>query len=144
MTDVEVMKIIEDVRQLKARYFRFVDTKNWEGLATVFSRDSLLGAPDDDVRVVRTRDGIVKQIRDSTEGVTTVHHGSCHEVWVDTPTTARGIIAFEDLGFRQSDMELVMHGYGHYHEDYVLEDGAWRIQETRIPRLAIVDKHPLP
>src|SRR3954454_4482167 len=30
---------LEEIRQLKARYFRMMDTKNWEGLAAVFTDD---------------------------------------------------------------------------------------------------------
>ena len=30
---------LEQIRQLKARYFRFMDTKQWELLATVFTDD---------------------------------------------------------------------------------------------------------
>ena len=30
-----------------------------------------------------------------------------------------------------------MHGYGHYHEEYVLEDGAWRISLNRLTRLRV-------
>lgn len=141
MTETEELKIKEEIRQLKARYFRFTDTKDWENLATIFARDSVLG--DEDLTIsVEGRDGIVEQIRVGTEGATTVHHGHCHEVWVDSPDKARGIIAFEDLGFSKRTGEIVMHGYGRYLETYIREDGEWRILESRIPRLAVVDKRP--
>lgn len=139
MTEIEEFGIMEEVRQLKARYFRFTDTKDWDNLAQVFCRDAVLG--DDNVSV-HGRDGVLNAIVTGTEGVTTVHHGHCHEVWVDGPGEARGIIAFEDLGFSKRTGELVMHGYGHYHETYRIEDGAWRILESRIPRMAVVDRKP--
>jgi len=28
-----------------------------------------------------------------------------------------------------------LRGYGHYHEEYAKEDGAWRIRRTRLVRL---------
>lgn len=139
MADIENFSIIEDIRQLKARYFRFTDTKDWESLATVFCQDVVLG---DDTTAVKGRADVVGAIVSGTEGVTTVHHGHCHEVWVDSPDEARGIIAFEDLGYSKRTGELVMHGYGHYHEKYRREDGAWRILESMIPRMAVVDKRP--
>lgn len=139
MTEIEKFGIMEEIRQLKARYFRFTDTKDWDNLATVFCRDAVLG---DDTISVYGRDGVLNAIVTGTEGVTTVHHGSCHEVWVDGPGEAHGIIAFEDLGFSKRTGEIVMHGYGHYHEQYRLEDGAWRILESRIPRMAVLDRRP--
>ena len=30
-----------------------------------------------------------------------------------------------------------LNGYGHYHEQYVREDGEWRIAHTRLERLRI-------
>jgi len=139
MTEIEEFGIIEDIRQLKARYFRFTDTKDWSALAEVFCRDAVLG---DDTVSVEGRAAVVDIIEQGTAGVTTVHHGHCHEVWVDSPDAARGIIAFEDLGFSKRTGEIVMHGYGHYHETYRREDGAWRILESRIPRMAVVDRKP--
>lgn len=139
MTEVEELKIMDDVRQLKARYFRFTDTKDWGSLESVFTADIVLG---DDSVSIAGRDAVVSIIRSETEGVTTVHHGHCHEVWVDGPDSARGIIAFEDLGFSKRTGEIVMHGYGHYHETYRREDGAWRIAESRIPRMAVLDRKP--
>jgi hypothetical protein len=139
MTDLEEFRSIEDIRQLKARYFRFTDTKDWDALATVFCEDAVLG---DDTTSVSGRDAVVDIIVRGTEGVTTVHHGHCHEVWIDAPDEAHGIIAFEDLGFSKRSGELVMHGYGHYHETYRREDGAWRIRESMIPRMAVMDKRP--
>jgi hypothetical protein len=139
MTETEKLKIMDDVRQVKARYFRFTDTKDWAALAEVFTADVILG---DQSVSIEGRAAVVDIIRSETEAVTTVHHGHCHEVWVDSPDAARGIIAFEDLGFSKRTGELVMHGYGHYHEDYRWEDGAWRIARSMIPRMAVMDKRP--
>jgi SnoaL-like domain len=141
MNDTEVLKIQEEVRQLKARYFRFTDSKDWEGLATVFARDGVLG--DEQLSMaVNGREAVVDCIDKGTEGVTTVHHGHCHEVWVDSPDAAHGTIAFEDLGFSKRSGELVMHGYGRYNEKYIRENGEWRILESRIPRMAVLDRQP--
>jgi hypothetical protein len=59
---------------------------------------------------------------------------------VDSAEQARGIIAFGDLGVSKASDEPVMHGYGHYHETYRFENGAWRIWECKIARKTVVDK----
>src|ERR1019366_1253533 len=39
----EALIAIEEIKQLKARYFRYVDTKEWELLRTVFTHDCTFG-----------------------------------------------------------------------------------------------------
>jgi hypothetical protein len=146
------LKIIDDVRQLKARYFRFLDTKDWEGFGTIFCRDATFDLraaatldPNDGSAaaaasaqlMLKGRDAIVSVIRDSVGDSTTVHHGHCHEVWVDSADAARGIIAMVDIIRNPHTGALILEGYGHYHETYRREDGAWRISASRLSRLLV-------
>jgi hypothetical protein len=139
---------IEEIRQLKARYFRLMDTRDFDGMAQVFCTDAVfdctegfsvlpVGGSRKGVRgpVTRSRDAIIKWIRDYFANWTSVHHGHCHEVSIDSATEAHGIIAMEDH-IRGLDREFKeVHATGHYHERYRFEDGAWRIAETRLTRL---------
>jgi len=43
MTDIERFLAIEEIIQLKARYFRCTDTKDWAGFAAVFAKDVTVG-----------------------------------------------------------------------------------------------------
>jgi hypothetical protein len=139
---------IEEIKQLKARYFRFMDTRDFDAMAQVFCRDALFdctegtrvlpvggtwrGKPGP---VTRGRDAIMTWIRDAFLNRTSVHHGHCHEVTIDSDTEAHGVIAMEDY-IRGVDRETkLIHGTGHYHERYRFEDGAWRIAETKLTRL---------
>ena len=40
LTEIERLTAIEEIKQLKARYFRCMDTKDWAGLQAVFSDDA--------------------------------------------------------------------------------------------------------
>jgi hypothetical protein len=40
MDRLERLEAIEAIRSLKARYFRLMDTKQWDGLRSVFATDS--------------------------------------------------------------------------------------------------------
>jgi hypothetical protein len=42
--NVEQLADIEAIKQLKARYFRLMDTRNWAEFGDVFTRDAVLGA----------------------------------------------------------------------------------------------------
>jgi hypothetical protein len=65
---------------------------------------------------------------------TTVHHGHMPEIAAHRPDTATGIWAMYDF----VDMpQLVLHGWGHYHEEYAQQGGAWRIRRSRLTRLRL-------
>ena len=42
MDAAEQLLAIEEIKQLKARYFRSMDTKDWEGFASVFAPNAVL------------------------------------------------------------------------------------------------------
>lgn len=122
----------EAIKQLKARYFRFVDTQHWEGLKEVFSEDATLkwGPADDQVMV--GREAILAGLMANLEGAITVHHGHMPEIELLDDTHATGIWSMFD---RVDHPEFLLVGYGHYHEDYVKQDGEWRIQRLHLTRL---------
>ncbi len=137
MDPIDQLLAIEAIKQTKARYFRFMDTKDRDGLASVFSREAVLDHRDAEMdELVVGRDAIADFITGVLTGVTTVHHGHMMEVEITSPTTAHAITAMEDeLWWPEGGPISWMHGYGHYHEDYVLEDCAWRISLNRLTRL---------
>src|SRR5579883_1903681 len=98
MTDIERLLAIEEIKQLKARYFRCMDTKDWVGFAEVFAPDAVMDmsgemrdrtTPGDGV--TRGNQAIAEFVRGAVGGVQTVHHGHMPEIEVTSPTTARGI-----------------------------------------------------
>ncbi|HYF47394.1 MAG TPA: nuclear transport factor 2 family protein [Acidimicrobiales bacterium] len=128
---------LEAIKQLKARYFRFLDTKDWEAWAVVFATDALMEVPEADV-VEHGREAIVSAVSAALEGTTTVHHGHMPEIELTGPDTARGIWAmFDHVEWPDAGDggRVGLQGYGHYHEEYVREDGEWRIAATRLVRL---------
>jgi hypothetical protein len=142
MDDLTRLIAMEDIRQLKARYFRLMDTRDFGSMRQVFSTDAVFDFSEaggvyvgEQVLSVRGRDEVVDWIQDRIGQNTTVHHGHCHEITVDSDTEAHGVIAFEDLIQAPDRRTRLKHGAGHYHERYRFEAGAWRIAETKITRL---------
>jgi uncharacterized protein (TIGR02246 family) len=124
----------EEIRQLKSRYFRTMDTRDWKGMSQVFTSDIVFEFPEGD-KVTKGRDAVMTWIEGAFAEMTSVHHGHCHEVAIDSETEAHGIIAMEDF-IRAPDRKTVLyHGMGHYTESYRIEDGRWRIAKTRLTRL---------
>jgi uncharacterized protein (TIGR02246 family) len=129
----------EDIRALKARYFRCMDTKDWDAFADQFTSDATLDVsgemrgPGSGDGFVRGREAIVAFVRGSIDPVTTVHHGHMPEIEIVSPTEATGIWAMEDMLRFPGGRD--MHGYGHYHETYEKHGDQWRIKSSTLTRL---------
>jgi hypothetical protein len=127
---------IEAIRQLKARYFRLMDTKDWGGLAQVFSDDVMIDVSGEGGGVTHSVEEYIPFLRANIEHVITVHHGHMPEIELTSPTTAKGIWALEDqLWWPEGGPLRHMHGFGHYHETYEKADDVWRIKTMTITRL---------
>ena len=73
-------------------------------------------------------------------GTQTVHHGHMPEIELTGPDTARGTWAMFDYvewPRPESGERVGLTGYGHYLEEYVREDGEWRIARTHLARLRV-------
>lgn len=131
----------EQLRDLKARYFRCLDRRDLEGFGSVFAVDAVLEVPEVDL-VLRGRDQIAETVLGSVAGAVTVHHGHTPEITVTGPTTATGTWAMADVVEWPRDQDgkrVGISGAGHYEEQYVVEDGEWRIAHSRLVRLRVDD-----
>jgi hypothetical protein len=127
---------IEAIKQLKARYFRFIDTKDWDGLRALMQPDVTVDVSADGAGVFEGVDAFLEMLVPALTGVVSVHHGHMPEIEVTSPTTATGIWAMEDLLRFPPEIGLgELHGWGHYHETYVMVNGTWRFQSVRLTRL---------
>jgi hypothetical protein len=130
---------IEDIKRLKARYFRSLDRKEWDEFGLVFARDGHLEVPEGGVSE-DGREAIVRSVSTVLDGVTTVHHGHTPEIEITGDDTARGIWAmFDYVEFPAAEGRepFGLKGYGHYIEEYVREDGEWRIKRLELSRLRV-------
>jgi hypothetical protein len=140
MDDIARLAAVEDIRRLKARYFRCMDTKDWDGFRDVFAADAEMDMRSEagEAGLVHGKQAIADFVRGSIDTVVTVHHGHMPEIEVTSPTTATGIWAMEDLLRWPAGGPLTaMHGWGHYHETYVKVDGRWAIQTLALTRLRL-------
>jgi hypothetical protein len=144
MEPVERLMATEEIKQLKARYFRCMDTKDWAGFEQVFADDAVMDMSSE-MRDQTTRGGITRgaaqiaaMVRTVVGPVVTVHHGHMPEIEITSPTTASGVWAMEDkLRWPEGSPVRRMHGYGHYHETYERTDDGWRIKTITLTRLRV-------
>src|SRR4051794_2731795 len=109
---------VEEIKQLKARYFRYLDTQQWTAWQRLFTSDARL----DIGGVVRTPDELQTLTSDLLTGAVSVHRGFMPEIDIVGPDTATGVWAMEDYIVLPDEPGAAaprgMRGYGHYHEGY--------------------------
>jgi hypothetical protein len=129
---------IDAIKQLKARYFRLMDTKQWDAWRSVFTDDCVF---DGTSRAYSGPDEFCAGTRERLDQATTVHHGHMPEIVLTSEDTARGIWSMFD---RVEFAEPVDHGrghghgftgFGHYEEEYRKKSGEWKISLLRLTRL---------
>ena len=138
---------VEAIRDVKARYCRLLDTKDWDGFAALFTADAVMDVREDtgNPPIIGIPD-IVAQVRFAVDAAATSHQVHSPEITLDGPDSARGTWAMQDRVVWQAGKSPVpgvasITGYGQYHECYRLEGGIWKIAALRLSRFH-VDIHP--
>ena len=123
---------IEAIRTLKARYCRFLDTRQWEEFRELFTDDVTVDLGD--AGMFDEAEGFLAFARSALEGTTSVHRVNMPEIEIVDADNATGIWAMADIVVRPGSSHS---GYGHYHETYRRNDGEWRIASLRLTRLLV-------
>ena len=140
MDRLERLEAIEAIRHLKARYFRLIDTKQWDELRAVFCRDLKVLTPEGAV-YAEGGDTYTQALRHSLELAVSVHQGLTGEIEIHPDGAASAIWAMQDViswedRHPRTGWQSIL-GRGHYHETYRREDGLWRIATLMLTRLSL-------
>lgn len=137
-----------EICEAKARYFRFLDSRQWDALSGIFTDDARIeGMPAAWGQLDSPSAFIMRASEHFSKGVVSVHHGHMPEITATGPDTARGIWAMEDYvtwprgdriyrGVRNPN-QWGIKGYGHYEDEFRRVEGKWRISFLRLTRLRI-------
>jgi hypothetical protein len=140
MNAIERLVAIEEIKQLKAKYFYGYDHKDWVMWRDeVWAPEGRLEVPEMN-RNIGPREAMIEWVIAQAADQVSVHHGHTPIIEITSDTTATGIWAMEDRIYRSKEHPLngdtsVVLGFGHYHEAYVKLDTGWRILSTRLTRL---------
>lgn len=136
--DQDQLSDIEAIKQLRGRYSRAVDTKDWDLFAASLAPDARLKSEGGDHQ---GREAIVASVSSALATAVTVHHQHTPEIELSGPDSATGIWAMEDV-VQIGDFRL--HGYGHYTEEYVRTEEGWKIQSSTLTRLRVDTEGEVP
>ncbi len=130
---------IEEIKILKHRYFRAIDTADMDLLAGLFTDDIACTYNGGTYKVsFHGREAMLEFIANSFHsGCAAMHHGHMPEITMTGDTTAKGIWYLEDVFI---DVEKDEHTFGTalYTDTYRCVGGTWKIATTYYDRLVEV------
>lgn len=139
-----------EILELKARYCRYIDTKQWAALRDLFSpqaRFEGFGSAPDGCDADRFVQGVSQRLSNAVS----IHHCHMPEIVFLDRDTARGVWAMADhlewpepIALREAPDACGFVGYGHYEEEYRRIDGRWYMHFLRLTRLRVDDLSPGP
>src|SRR4030043_471439 len=130
---IRVLEDIEAIRKLKARYWLCIDKKLWNQWGDCFTEDAVMAVPP--VTDWQGKKEIVKNLSEYLEAMSliTVHQGHHADIEITSETTAKATWAMYD---NLQDMKsMTMEGYGFYEDEFVKENGQWKIKSVKLTRI---------
>jgi NADPH:quinone reductase-like Zn-dependent oxidoreductase len=140
LNEVERLAAIEEIKALRARFARCMDTKQWLQMQDTIADDCEFDARDGATvtELWIGAEDIVANIRRSLNAAVSVHHAHMPEIEITSPTTAKGIWAMQDLLRFPGVPRVELIGSGHYIEGYEKQaDGKWRLKTYQLTRLVV-------
>lgn len=127
---------LEDIRTLKHRYFRGIDTADMALLATLFTEDVAVEYRGGTYKVALTgKDDMLEFLVNAFHsGALAMHHGHMPEITLTGDNSALGVWYLEDIFI---NLEHKTHTFGSaiYRDEYRREGGVWKLSRTEYDRV---------
>lgn len=132
MIDLEAIELI---KQLKGRYFRFLDTANMDGMKAVFTDDASINFKSPSYEIKFSGWSEIEKFYKSAFTKTRfgMHHGHHPEITVNGDT-AVGLWYLHDI-FVNLEENTQFEGSALYRDEYLKVDGDWKIHNSAYERL---------
>lgn len=146
---MDFQRDLYEIQLLKARYLRYMDTKQWDKYRELFTDDlkyyiDSSWRPESTTPTFSSADELVGYLRKSQPSKITVHQCHSPEIEFVDENTATGIwplFSWTD----EPSRDFAVKNYGYYFEEYVRgSDGTWRISSIHLTRLRQNNVSPQP
>jgi hypothetical protein len=140
MTTLQQLIDAREIERVKARYFRYMDHRQWDEFRDLFTDDLqfFIDTGREPVTTIATwtsADELVAYLASTPSTKITVHQGHMPDIEFIDDDHAQGVWAMFDWVDYPS-RGSAFKGYGYYFETYVrCPDGRWRISSSRLTRL---------
>ena len=134
------LELMEQIRQQKAKYCRFLDTKQFDAWERLFKPDAKIVFHNLDGSIMAAFNSIgelaplSRQLFATTQ---TIHQTHNSEIEFQSPTHATAIWSMEDRHIyapEGGNPSKFLHGYGFYHESWDCVEGQWLIAKLELHR----------
>ncbi len=143
MKSMELFEEWMALHTAKARYCRYLDTKDWQGFASLLTEDFELDlSGTSHLGIINGREAALNVIRSSLENAVTAHQVHTPEIEIDGDQ-ATVIWPMQDRVIWSAEKPSLI-GYGHYNERWIKRDGQWRLAAQRLTRLHMEMLPPSP
>jgi hypothetical protein len=135
---VKTLEAVLDIENLKMKYWRSMDRKDWAQVGECFAADGSFEVPprlktDTGILTVQGGRAIAEFLGRRLATAITVHQGLSPEIELIDDTTARGAWQLHDVIVNEKE-NTILTGYGVYEDEYVRENGGWRIKSSKLSR----------
>jgi hypothetical protein len=140
MTTLQQLIDTREIERVKARYFRYMDHRQWDQFRDLFTDDLQFfidtgREPVTSTATWTSADDLVAYLASTPPTKITVHQGHMPDIEFTDDDHAEGVWAMFDWVDYPS-RGSAFKGYGYYFETYVrCQDGRWRISSSRLTRL---------
>lgn len=131
---LEKLLAIEEIKSLRARYCRGIDTKDWTLLRSTLAPDIRLDLPSlRECGGLTGIDAFIKLVSTWFGETPSLHANYLPEINLVSPTRATGIWQQQHfLPNRYRPEEHHGHGYGYSHDSYEKVYGRWLVKSVRL------------
>jgi hypothetical protein len=133
----------QHITEVKARYCRFLDMRDWQGFGALFTEDAVLDVREDTgAEPFHGRALIVATVQAAVAHARSAHQVHHPEIIFDGDDAADVTWAMQDRVVWEQGKSPIspasgMTGYGHYHERYVRLNAMWLISSLTLTRLVV-------
>lgn len=151
MDTIDKLLAIEEIKQCKARYWRAVDTKDFELLRTALAEDIVFDLSESTWDPHKGQHPIIPRKQEPSrsceeiinncrkvmgDNVQSAHMGHIPEITLTSETTAEAIFPFEDRVLTHDYASF--NGYGYYTDTFEKIEGEWKVKTSKIHRFRVI------
>lgn len=145
----------DKIREIMSRYVRYADQRDWSKLASLFTMEGEFIPLDLEGKAIlhlTGREQIANILSENVGHATVIHHLFSYEINMSAKTAASGVFSMEDYILYPDNGEIspttksgsffrTMHGFGHYHVDFIRLGDQWNIRKLLQTRIKLDYTH---
>lgn len=131
---VQKLSDTEEIKALKGKYLRCLDTKDWDGIRETFAPGIKTDYSDGKYSFDNPDDIVAFLAKSMPSSVITQHQCHTPEIWFESDTVAWGYWYLQDY-LIIPEHEMRLKGTAIYKDKYEKVDGKWLILETGYTRV---------